>query len=73
MGPATAQAMTGSFVVEKVFGVPGLGQHFVNAALNLDAGLIMSTALVFSALLVAFNLVIDVLYAWLDPRISGAV
>ena len=46
LGPATAQAMTGSFVVEKVFGVPGLGQHFVNAALNLDAGLIMSTVLV---------------------------
>jgi oligopeptide transport system permease protein len=73
LGPATAQAMTGSFVVEKVFGVPGMGQHFVNAALNLDAGLIMSAVLVFSALLVVLNLVIDVLYAWLDPRISGAV
>jgi oligopeptide transport system permease protein len=73
LGPATAQAMTGSFVVEKVFGVPGLGQHFVNAALNLDAGLILSTVLVFSALLVVLNLVIDLLYAWLDPRITGAV
>jgi len=73
LGPATAQAMTGSFVVEKVFGVPGLGQHFVNAALNLDAGLIMSTVLVFATLLVAFNIVVDVLYAWLDPRIVGAV
>ena len=73
LGPATAQAMTGSFVVEKVFGVPGLGQHFVNAALNLDAGLVMSTVLVFATLLVALNIVIDVLYAWFDPRISGAV
>ena len=73
LGPAMAQAMTGSFVVEKVFGVPGIGQHFVNAALNLDAGLIMSTVLVFATLLVAFNLVIDVLYAWLDPRIAHAV
>lgn len=73
VGPATAQAMTGSFVVEKVFGVPGLGQHFVNAALNLDSGLILSTVLVFSILLVGINLVVDVLYAWLDPRISGAV
>jgi len=73
LGPATAQAMTGSFVVEKVFGVPGLGQHFVNAALNLDAGLIMSTVLVFATMLVAFNLLVDVLYAWLDPRIVGAV
>ncbi len=73
LGPASAQAMTGSFVVEKVFGVPGIGQHFVNAALNRDAGLIMSTVLVFSTLLVAFNLVVDVLYAWIDPRISEAV
>lgn len=73
LGPASAQAMTGAFVVEKVFGVPGLGQHFVNAALNLDAGLILSTVLVFATLVVALNLVIDVLYAWLDPRISGAV
>ncbi len=73
LGPATAQAMTGSFVVEKVFGVPGLGQHFVNAALNLDPGLIMATVLVYSTLLVLFNTVIDLLYAWLDPRITGAL
>ncbi|UCE59429.1 MAG: ABC transporter permease [Phycisphaerales bacterium] len=73
LGPATAQAMTGSFVVEKVFGVPGIGQHFVNAALNLDAGLIMSTVLVFATLLVFMNLLIDVLYMWIDPRIAEAV
>lgn len=73
LGPATAQAMTGSFVVEKVFGVPGIGQHFVNAALNRDPGLILSTVFVFSAMLVAFNLLIDVVYLWVDPRISGAV
>lgn len=72
LGPATAQAMTGSFVVEKVFGVPGMGQHFVNAALNRDAGLILATVLVFSAMLVLFNLLVDVLYARLDPRIAGA-
>jgi oligopeptide transport system permease protein len=65
--------MTGSFVVEKVFGVPGLGQHFVNAALNLDPGLIMSSVLVFAALLIVLNVVVDVLYAWIDPRISGAL
>lgn len=72
LGPATAQAMTGSFVVEKVFGVPGLGQHFVNAALNLDSGLLLGSVLVFSAILVALNLLVDILYAWLDPRISEA-
>ncbi len=73
LGPATAQAMTGSFVVEKVFAVPGLGQHFVNAALNLDAGLILASVLVFASLLVALNIVVDVLYAFLDPRIRGAL
>ncbi len=72
LGPACAQAMTGSFVVEKVFGVPGLGQHFVNAALNRDAGLVLSTVLAFSTLLVLFNIAIDLLYTKLDPRISGA-
>ncbi|MEK6676924.1 MAG: ABC transporter permease [Planctomycetota bacterium] len=73
LGPATAQALTGSFVVEKVFGVPGLGQHFVNAALNRDAGLVLGTTLVFSTILVTLNLLVDVWYAWLDPRIAGAV
>ena len=63
----------GSFVVEKVFGVPGLGQHFVNAALNRDPGLILATVLVFATMLVALNLVVDVLYAWIDPRITEAV
>lgn len=73
LGPATAQAMTGSFVVEKVFGVPGLGQHFVNAALNRDPGLILSTVLVFSAMLIVFNLLVDSVYPLLDPRIRRAV
>jgi len=73
LGPATASALTGSFVVEKLFGVPGIGQHFVNAALNRDPGLIMSTVLVFAALLVALNVVVDCLYAWVDPRIREAL
>lgn len=73
LGPATASALTGSFVVEKLFGVPGIGTHFVNAALNRDPGLIMSTVLVFSTLLVSLNIVVDVLYAWVDPRIREAI
>jgi oligopeptide transport system permease protein len=73
LGPATAQAMTGSFVVEKVFGIPGLGQHFVNAALNRDIGLVLATVFVFSAMIIAFNIIVDLLYAWLDPRVTGAV
>lgn len=70
LGPAAAQAMTGSFVVEKVFSIPGLGQHFINAALNRDAGLIMSTVLVFSTMLVALNVFGDCLHARLDPRVG---
>ncbi|MBL8757405.1 MAG: ABC transporter permease, partial [Phycisphaerae bacterium] len=69
LGPATAMAMTGSFVVEKVFSVPGLGQHFVNAVLNKDLFLILGVVMVFSTMLILLNLAVDVLYRWLDPRI----
>jgi oligopeptide transport system permease protein len=70
LGPATALAMTGSFVVERVFTVPGLGQHFVNAVLNKDLFLIMGVVLVFSTLLILLNLAVDVLYRVVDPRIQ---
>ncbi len=72
LGPATAQAMTGSFVVEKVFSVPGIGQHFVDSALNLDRGLIMSTVLVYATVVILFNIAVDTLYAAVDPRVSGS-
>lgn len=70
LGPAAAMAMTGSFVVEKVFNIPGLGEHFVNAVLDKDQFLILGVVLVFSTLLVMFNLVVDAAYACLDPRIE---
>jgi oligopeptide transport system permease protein len=70
LGPATALAMTGSFVVERVFTVPGLGQHFVNAVLNKDLFLIMGVVLVFSTMLIVFNLAVDVMYRFVDPRID---
>jgi oligopeptide transport system permease protein len=70
LGPATAYAMTGSFVVERVFTVPGMGQHFVNAVQNKDLFLIIGVVLVFSTMLVLFNLAVDVLYRWVDPRIE---
>lgn len=69
LGPATAAAMTGSFVVEKVFNVPGLGQHFVDAALNLDRGLILATVLVYASILVALNTLVDLVCVWADPRL----
>ncbi len=70
LGPAAALAMTGSFVVEQVFTVPGIGQHFVNAVQNKDLSLIMGVVLVFATMLILFNLAVDVLYRWVDPRID---
>ena len=64
--------MTGSFVVEKVFAVPGIGTHFVDAVLAKDLTLIIGVVLVYSTMLVLFNLVVDVLYRWADPRIAMA-
>jgi oligopeptide transport system permease protein len=70
LGPATALAMTGSFVVERVFNVPGMGKHFVNAVQNKDLFLIMGVVLIFATMLIVFNLIVDVLYRWVDPRIE---
>lgn len=70
LGPATAFAMTGSFVVEQVFSVPGIGQHFVNAVQNKDLFLIMGVVLIFATLLVLLNLAADILLRWADPRIE---
>jgi len=71
LGPATAFAVTGSFVVEKVFAVPGIGQHFVDAVLGKDITLLMGVVLVFSTVVILMNLLVDVLYAWIDPRIQS--
>jgi oligopeptide transport system permease protein len=70
LGPAAAVTLTGSFVVEKVFTVPGLGQHFVNSVLNRDRTLILGVVMVYSLLLLSFNLLVDIAYAWVDPRID---
>jgi oligopeptide transport system permease protein len=72
LGPAAAAAMTGSFVVEMVFAVPGIGTHFVTAVLSKDLTLIMGVVLTYSTMLILFNLVVDVLYGWVDPRIELA-
>ncbi len=70
LGPAAAAAMTGSFVVEQVFSISGMGEHFVNAVLNKDQFLVLGVVLVYSTILVIFNLLVDVAYAWVDPRIE---
>lgn len=70
LGPAAAGLLTGSFVVENVFQVPGLGQHFVSSATNGDHPLAMATAAFYALLIVAFNLLVDILQAALNPRIG---
>ena len=68
LGPSFAGLISGSFVVEKVFNVPGLGQEFIKSVFNRDYPLILGTVLFFGALIVLFNLVSDVVQALLDPR-----
>ena len=70
LGPAAAATLTGSFVVEYVFNIPGIGQHFVNGVKNRDQTLILGTVLVYSVFLLGLNLVVDVGYALIDPRID---
>lgn len=70
LGPATAAALTGSFVVERVFSVPGLGQHFVSAVQNKDLFLIIGVVMIYATMLVLFNLAADLMHRWLDPRIA---
>jgi len=69
LGPAAAGIFTGSFVVEKVFAIPGLGTHFVQSVLNGDQTLSLGIVLLYSTLLVMFNLLVDLAYAAVDPRI----
>lgn len=68
LGPALAGLLGGSFVVETVFGLPGLGQHFIKAATNRDYWLINGTVTVFAVLILVMNFLVDVIQAWLDPR-----
>jgi len=70
MGPAAAGVLTGSLVVEKIFAIPGTGTHFVNSALNRDYTLAMGVTLLYTVLVYTLNLVVDVAYTLLDPRIS---
>ena len=69
-GPAMARVMTGSVVIEKIFGLPGLGTYFVDGALNRDYTLVMGAIIVYAALIVLLNLVADILYAMLDPKVK---
>ena len=69
LGPATAAILTGSVVIEQIFGIPGLGRYFVQGALNRDYTLVMGVVVFYGALIIMFNFIVDLLYAALDPRI----
>lgn len=69
LGPATAAILTGSVVVETIFSIPGIGRYFVGSALNRDYTMVLGTVVFYSAVLLLLNLVVDVLYAYLDPRV----
>jgi len=69
LGPAVARAVTGAIVVEKIFAIPGVGQYFVNAAFNRDYTLVMGVVVFYAVLLILFNLLVDVAYGALDPRV----
>jgi len=67
-GPATAGLVTGSVVIETIFGLPGLGRYFVQGALNRDYTLVLGIVVFYGALIILFNFLVDLAYGWLDPR-----
>ena len=69
LGPAFAGVLTGSIVIESLFGLPGIGRYFVLAAMNRDYTMVMGITIVYGAAIIAFNLLADLCYAWIDPRV----
>jgi oligopeptide transport system permease protein len=69
LGPATANILSGSIVVEKIFDIPGMGTFFVQGTLNRDYLLVVGVVIIFATLLMVFNTMVDIAYAWLDPRV----
>jgi oligopeptide transport system permease protein len=70
LGPAIGSIITGSVVVETIFGIPGIGRHFVIGALNRDYTLVLGVVLLYGMLIIMLNFLVDLLYTWLDPRIK---
>lgn len=70
LGPAIAGILTGSFVIETIFQIPGLGREFVNSAFNRDYTLVLGTVILYAVLVIALNLVVDVVQVWLNPKLK---
>lgn len=71
LGPAAAGILTGSFVVESLFSIPGMGQWFVKGAINRDYAVVLGTAVIYTTIVTLFNLAVDLAYGWLDPRVRN--
>jgi oligopeptide transport system permease protein len=72
VGPAAARVVMGSIVIETIFAIPGLGRHLVNGAFNRDYTLVLGVVLFYAAFLMVLNLIVDLAYTWLDPRVELA-
>ncbi|MEJ6603904.1 MAG: oligopeptide ABC transporter permease OppB [Opitutaceae bacterium] len=70
LGPAIAGILTGSFVIETIFQIPGLGREFVNSAFNRDYTLVLGTVILYASLIIVLNLVVDVVQVWLNPKLK---
>jgi len=70
LGPAVAGILTGSFVIETIFQIPGLGREFVNSAFNRDYTLVLGTVILYATLVIILNLVVDIVQVWLNPRLK---
>jgi ABC-type dipeptide/oligopeptide/nickel transport system permease component len=70
LGPLIAGILTGSFVVENIFAIPGLGRYYVTSIYNRDYTTIMGVTIFYSAFLVLLNFLVDIAYGWIDPRIK---
>ena len=70
LGPASAQLISGSLVIEQIFGIPGIGRYFIQGALNRDYTLVMGTVIVYALLILILNLIVDMLYGLLDPKVK---
>jgi oligopeptide transport system permease protein len=69
LGPGLSYLLTGSLVVEQIFSLPGIGKYFISAALARDYGLVLGTTILYMGIILILNLVVDIIYAWLDPRV----
>jgi oligopeptide transport system permease protein len=70
MGPAFVGIITGSVVIETIFGLPGIGQLFVNGALNRDYNMVLTLTIIIGGLMILFNTIVDILYVVIDPKIK---